>query len=148
MQLKNGEVLFIFNQIEEIKKIKGLPYLDFIFKLIDIKKIILPEVKTIQEKNETAQKGIQELRIQYCHKSKDGKPLIINNQYQGLNIGINPEYDNEVKKKIDDINTTNELTIDYPELDKIKIAKKVFESSAIKENFTGDMYEAIQYFLE
>lgn len=148
MQLENKEAFFVFNQIEEIKKIKGLPYLDFVFKLIDVKKILLPEIKAIQEKNETARKDLQALQVQYCQKDKDLKPVIINNQYQGLAMGINPEYDTASKEILSGINAISDEIHDYPELDKIKIAKKVLETSTVKENFSGDMYEAIQHFIE
>jgi hypothetical protein len=151
MTLTNNEVSFILKEIEEIKKIKGLPFLDFVFKIIDIKKIIKTKVDGLQEKAEVITKERQELLLKYCLK-KDGKPIIENNSYQGLFRGINEEYDQRTDELNKEITTLGNQPCEFTEdetkrIESVKIDKKIFENSQAKAEFTGDMVEAILYFI-
>lgn len=44
------------------------------------------------------QKEEQRLIIEYCEKDKDGKPKLINNDYCGLNAGVNSDYDTKAEE--------------------------------------------------
>jgi len=153
MDFTNSEVGFILTQIEEIKKIKSLPYLDFVFKLIDIKNIFKQKYEILKEKAETLNKERTELILKYCTKDKQGKVIVENGGYLGLERGVNSDYDSASDKITEGVRSINkgicELSVDEKtRLQKCIIDNNIFENKTIKEEFTGDMYEAIAYFIK
>jgi len=155
--LNNSAIVFILRQIEAIKKIKGLPYLDFIFKLIDIKTVLKKIEESVQEKVDSLNKERNNLVLKYAKKGADEKPLIMydkngTGEYVGLERGINLEYDSGMDKILEAqkvlIRTIALSDEDKVRLEKSLIDKKILENKIIKEEFTGDMYEAIAYFIK
>jgi hypothetical protein len=73
-------------------------------------------------------------------------------EYVGLERGINLEYDSGMDKILEAqkvlIRTIALSDEDKVRLEKSLIDKKILESKIIKEEFTGDMYEAIAYFIK
>jgi len=155
--LDNSTVVFVLRQIELIKKIKGLPFLDFFFKLIDIKSILKKIEDCAQEKADSLKKERNDLVLKYAKRGADDKPLIVYNsdglgEYVGLERGVNPEYDSGMERIASALKALNQAVAlsdeDKSRLEKSLIDKKILESKTIKEEFTGDMYEAIKYFLK
>lgn len=167
MEFTNNEISFILNQIEEIKKIKELPFLDLVCGIIDIKKIIIDKVKCLKEKSIELEKRRNDLYIKYCLKDEKGKPILINRPagvdergkpiynevYAGLNPGLNPEFDRQIEEIKKDFDTLGEQKVVFTQdelnrLDTIKIKSKLLDTNlVIKKEFVGDMYEALSYFI-
>ena len=99
---------------------------DVVYALAKTKNHIKTKVEEIDEMLTSLQKEELKLNIKFCDKDADGKPIIENGSYKGLDYGINSEYDTLItefiNKKIEYLKSKEEVKIHY--IDKEKIPQK------------------------
>ncbi len=124
----------------ESQKIKKAVY-EFYFSLIEIKKKIKPLVEEYADKMAVLQEETKTLVAEYCEKDDAGKAIVLDDKYQGLHRGQQPEYDKriaEVSKEALRLQN-EELEAD---LEGIKIKK-----SALPLDMDGIQQEYLQEFI-
>jgi len=134
LKLKNSEALKIFNSINDCLKSNENKY-EFNYALSKNKKKLEKIVTDINEEIELINKEISRIKVKYCGKDKDGKPIIIRHPadpsksvYQGLEYGLNPEYDvrmEEMETKLKEI-MKHENEIEVYLIKKQHIPEKIF----------------------
>ncbi len=139
--MKAHEATKLLKEVVELQATKKMDY-DFYMWLISIKKKVEPAVKDFDEKRNVIQECITDLSVEYCLKDKDGKPIVTRTPngdiYDGLNRGINLDYDKKIKDLIEKGKAlfNEDLSIDFSGIKKIK--RSVIE----KKNKDGEMIVA------
>jgi len=117
------------NMCEELKKLKSAGTWKFGFLLVEIMKLIKGKSAEYKEKIDIMNEDITNLRLKYCTKDSENKPIIIKSidrngnqieMYTGLVRGQQPEFD----KLTDEIkNKSKELLKEKVEIELEKIPK-------------------------
>ena len=99
MKVKRVE---LFGLLQALGTLGNLSGVKFAYALIKNKKKIQAELDTLKETVKPSNKLQEyenkrvELCKQYCEKDKEGKPVIKNNSYSGLDVNV--KFDAEIKK--------------------------------------------------
>jgi len=67
------------------------------------------------DQSELVQQQLRALNLQYCAKDDDGKPVIVNGEYQGLAHGTNPDYDTAAETITKEHRAYMRQTLDFDE---------------------------------
>lgn len=101
MKVTRDGLFEMFNGIESILGSEKEYKFAFNYALIKTKKGIKSEVEEVVDMVNAIAKEQKALNVQYATKDDDGKPVIANNKYVGLNEGECPEYDEKSKELVE-----------------------------------------------
>ena len=93
MKLTRDDAFELFNGIETVLKSDVEYEFKFNYALIKTKKELKPEVEEIVDMLNAISKKQKALNIEFCSKDKDGKPVINDGSYAGLEAGMCQEFD-------------------------------------------------------
>lgn len=93
MKLTRDDAFELYNGIETVLK-SDIEYdFKFNYALIKTKKELKPEVEEIVDMLNIISKKQKAINIEFCSKDKDGKPVINDGSYTGLEAGMCQEFD-------------------------------------------------------
>ena len=153
--MKVFEATRLLKEVVELQATKKMDY-DFYMWLISIKKKVEPTVKDFEEKREVIQECITDLSVEYCLKDKDGKPVVTKTPtgdiYDGLNRGVNLEYDKKIKELVEKGKSLfkEDITIDFTDIKKIKrsVIEKKSKDGEMIVAWDGNKEELLNQFIE
>lgn len=104
MQYTRRDVVEIYNSAEECLKVKEIA-VELKYALARNKSRFRIAAEETSQSQAVLQEQASELRIKYCKKDADGKPVVREiptsqgalQMYEGLSRGMCPEYDSEIK---------------------------------------------------
>jgi hypothetical protein len=105
MKYSRREVVEIYNAVEECLKVKEIK-VELKYALARNKSRFRFAAEETSQSQSMLQEKASELRIKFCKKDADGKPVVREiptsqgalQMYEGLSRGMVPEYDAEMKK--------------------------------------------------
>ena len=133
LTLKINDVFKINQAIVESLKNNENKY-EFNYALSKNKRVIEKCVQDTNEEMSLINKEISRIKVQYCLKDKDKKPVIIrmsqdpsNSVYAGLEYGINPEYDDRMDEMNGNIKGlfTKEVEFEFYTIKKAHLPEKM-----------------------
>jgi len=92
LTLTREEALQVESAIDAILKREGNRF-EFEYALVKNRRKLKAHNAETREDISIMQKELRALALEYCDKDDDGKPVMQNNMYAGLETGKHPEYD-------------------------------------------------------
>lgn len=93
VKMQRSEVVVFANKIDESLKSNEILSFDIVYALNKTKNKVKIHVEAINDFLSDMQKQSKKLVLAYCEKDNEGKPIIKNDRYTGLETGQQPEYD-------------------------------------------------------
>lgn len=124
--MKRRELLELSIKIETALNSEEILGFDIVYALNKTSRKIKTEIGEINDMMASFKKEATKLVLIHCTKDDDGKPVIANNKYQGLDTGLNNKYDEatEVAIQKEKGYFNEEVEVEIHEIDKEVIPKK------------------------
>ena len=146
------ELIELYMSIMGMREIKGARF-EFGFLIREIRKVIKPVFEDAQERVKILQDEVDELRVKYCLKDKYDKPILIKNsdgteRYQGLTLGLNPDFDNRMKEISKEIEAINKNPVEETVINRLNDIKTVSKDVCPKSDILVKHWEALYDYLD
>lgn len=100
MKMTRGEVKVLAAKITTVLSSEEELTFDAIHALSRAKSSVGPEIESMGALIASWQKKEVQLSLKFCDKDLEGKPIVRNERYAGLETGKNPVYDAEMEKAV------------------------------------------------
>ena len=136
------ELIELYMSIMAMREFKGTKF-EFGFLIREIRKVIKPVFEDAQER----------VKILQDEVDKYDKPILIKNsdgteRYQGLTLGLNPDFDNRIKEISKEIEAINKNPVEETVINRLNDIKTVSKDVCPKSDILVKHWEALYDYLD
>lgn len=140
MKMSRKELRVFFTKLVALLNSEEELTFKIIHAVTKVKNQIKTEVEEINEMLTSMQRNETKLAVKWCFKDKDGKPVIKDDRYCGLETGVNAEYD-------DAVNTCIEGRKAYMK-EEVDVEMHYINKEDMPKKGPANVLEALCYFIE